>query len=653
MTRHSILSLACAIAALCATAASPARAAERPYPITEQREPCASYEPQKRPMFGDTHVHTGYSLDARAQDNRSTPRDAYAFAKGTPLGLAPYMLDGTPMRTAALARPLDFAVVTDHSEALGEVRACYDPANPGYDSDMCEAYRNLGGIARSIMLSKVLIERGRFRFCGEDAKHCRDAHTSAWRDIQQAAEEAYDRSAQCAFTSFVGYEYTASSDAGINLHRNVVFRNEKVTDSAISWTDTGSASKLWERLQAECLDGMPGCDVLTIPHNSNLSSNGLMFASGTLRSKADAEVPITAADARARARFEPLVEIMQHKGDSECLLGGDTTDEGCGFEKLPYNTFAGVRQSKNVWHHLPPQRSAMVREALKKGLAQEQRLGTNPFKYGIIASTDTHLGTPGLTEEYESFGHGGAGGTAGEGMGAMMGLPDELEYNPGGLAVVWAEENSRDAIFAGMLRKETYGTSGTRPVVRFFGGYGFDEALCASDDLVERGYAEGVPMGGDLPARPSRSDAPTFVVSAMMDPGTKAHPGAPLDKVEIVKGWVDAKGATHERVLTVASGPGGASVDTATCRRQGGGASSLCSVWRDPEFDASERAFYYARVSETPSCRWSQYVCRAHAVDCAKPESIPMGLEACCSEDHDPIVRERAWTSPIWYTPAR
>ena len=231
------------------------------------------------------------------------------------------------MRRVALERPLDWAVVTDHAEALGEVRACYDPKSPAYDTDLCEAFRDVGGLARGILLGKLLIERERFRFCGEDAKVCWDAHRSAWRDIQEAAEEAYDRTPACSFTSFVGYEYTASSDAGTNLHRNVIFRNEKVTDTAISWTETGSAAKLWERLRSECLEGLPGCDVLTIPHNSNLSSNGLMFASGTLRGKVDANVPITADDARARARFEPLIEIMQHKGDSECLLGGDTTEE--------------------------------------------------------------------------------------------------------------------------------------------------------------------------------------------------------------------------------------------------------------------------------------------------------------------------------------
>ena len=292
-----------------------------------------------------------------------------------------------------------------------------------------------------------------------------------------------------------------------------------------------------------------------------------------------------------------------------------------------------------------------MRTALRRGIALDQQPGANPFKYGNVASTDTHLGTPGLTEEFESFGHGGAGATAGEGM--PLGLPDNLEFNPGGLAVAWAEENSRDAIFAALRRKETYGTSGTRPVVRFFGGWSYPDDLCAGDDLVERGYAEGVPMGGDLPSRPADAKAPVFAVSAMMDPGTRAHPGTPLDRAQVVKGWVDAGGATHERVIDVASGPGGASVDTRTCERKGGGARSLCQVWRDPDFDPKARAFYYARVLESPSCRWSQYVCLANGVDCADPATVRPGLEPCCSPEHDPVVRERAWTSPIWYGPGR
>ena len=257
----------------------------------------------------------------------------------------------------------------------------------------------------------------------------------------------------------------------------------------------GSAFRLWETLQRECVEALPGCDVLTIPHNSNLSGPGLMFETATLQSQDDAGKPVTPEEARMRQRWEPLAEIMQHKGDSECLLGGDTTDEACGFEKLPSSTFQGVGAFKRPNAPAPDGRG-MVRDALKKGLVLETKLGVNPLKYGLIASTDTHLGTPGLVQEDEGKGHGGAGSRT------RQGLPDDLEFNPGGLAVLWAEENTRDALFAAMQRREAYGTSGTRPVVRFFGGWEFAEELCDDADFVERGYAGGVPMGGDLPKAP-------------------------------------------------------------------------------------------------------------------------------------------------------
>jgi hypothetical protein len=373
-----------------------------------------------------------------------------------------------------------------------------------------------------------------------------------------------------------------------------------------------------------------------------------MFESAKLVREADAALPVYAAEARLRQRWEPLVEIMQHKGDSECLLGGGTSDEECGFEKLPYNSFAGVR---GRWRDLPaamitPTRNTMVREALKQGLRHEQALGVNPLKYGIVASTDTHLGTPGLTAEDASKGHGGAGIQGG----IAPGLPDDIEFNPGGLAVLWAEENSRDSLFAAMRRREAYGTSGTRPVVRFFGGWGYGDDLCGSADFAARGYAGGAPMGGDLPPRPADADAPRFAVSALKDTGTRQSPGTPLQRVQIVKGWI-AGDTTHERVYDVAGGANGASVDAASCETQGDGAAQLCAVWRDPDFDPAERAFYYARVLENPTCRWSQRLCVAAGVRCGDSSTVSPGFEPCCAPDHVPAVQERAWTSPIWYTP--
>ncbi|HIF97780.1 MAG TPA: DUF3604 domain-containing protein [Myxococcales bacterium] len=640
-----VLSLACSGF----SAAEETKGQAPPYAVTEEREACANHDPLRRPFFGDTHVHTTYSFDANSQDTRNSPRDAYRLAKGEKVGLQPYDAEGNALRSAQLRRPLDFTAVTDHAEMLGEIRICRDESLPGSDSDFCWTYRLNPINGFGPMAFRNLLLRDRFQFCGEDGEICRDQAMVVWRDIQAAAEEAYDRSAECSFTSFVGYEWTASVGNGLNLHRNVIFRNERVPDLPPSWVETPSAYNLWEHLQRGCVDGVEGCDVLTIPHNSNLSGPGLMFASAKVRTLGDLDMPVDREEASLRQRWEPLVEIMQHKGDSECLLGGETTDEACGFEKVPYNSFAGVGRiategSLVLGPSLQPDKRGMVREALKKGLVIQGQVGENPLKYGIVASTDTHLGTPGLTIEDEAKGHGGAGARN------AAGLPDDLEFNPGGLAVIWAEENSRDAIFAGMQRREAYGTSGTRPVVRFFGGWDYPAELCEGTGLAAAGYRGGVPMGGDLSKPSEGSGAPHFIVSALQDPGTPQVAGTPLQRVQVVKGWVK-DGEAHEKVYDVAGGENGASVDTATCERSGAGARSLCAVWVDPEFDSGESAFYYARVLENPTCRWSQKICVDAKVSCDDPSTITAGLEGCCSQAHVRTVQERAWTSPIWYTP--
>ena len=636
--------------------ATPIGAAERSFEITETREPCADYQPLRKPLFGDTHVHTSYSFDAATQNTRGTPADAYRFAKGETIGLQPYDAKGKALRSEKIDRPLDWTAVSDHSEMLGEVRSCLTKGELGYDSDACWFMRNLGPMAM-LFGARVLLARERFQFCGENGELCATTHADVWRDIQKAAEDAYDRSSKCEFTSMVAYEWTASVGNGENLHRNVIFRNERVPSHAMSWVDTPSAYHLWLGLEKSCVSAGTGCDVLTIPHNSNISGDGLMFASGKLRSGADKDVEVDAQEARMRQRYEPLVEIMQHKGDSECLITGDTTDEACGFEKLAYDSFAGVARiaQLNIGDGTTPKpkRSAFVREALKKGLAQEAELGVNSLKFGIIASTDTHLAAPGLTMEYDSKGHGGAGQNASNAM--PVGLPDNIEFNPGGLAVAWSEENSRDSIFSALTRKETYGTSGTRPVVRFFGGWEYGEDLCGAADFAEQGYAGGVPMGGDLAAPPEGAEAPSFAVWAMQDPGTSAHPGTPLQRIQIVKGWNDRNmlgiKTLKEKVYDVAGADNGASVDTKTCEATHAGSESLCSVWRDPDFDAKERAFYYVRVLEDPTCRWSQVLCNQAGVICSEPDTVTRGFEGCCTEDHRPTLQERAWTSPIWYTP--
>jgi hypothetical protein len=348
--------------ALLAGSAITAGAQELPFRVSEEREACASHDPLRRPFFGDTHVHTTYSLDANTQGTRNRPDDAYRFARGAAVGIQPHDREGNALRTVKLRRPLDFSAVTDHSESLGETRICRSEGAPGYDSDICWSYRVTGPGAIYFMLTRLMVARERFdSICGEDGKRCREEASAVWRDIQAAAERAYDRSSACSFTSFVGYEWTGSIDAGANIHRNVIFRNEKVPALPASWLDTPSAAKLWDRLERDCIQGLPGCDALTIPHNSNLSGPGLMFQSARLTGVADADQAVTREEALLRQRWEPLVEIMQHKGDSECLLGQDTTDEACDFEKLPYESFTGVPRFAASGQPTPVHRRAMDR----------------------------------------------------------------------------------------------------------------------------------------------------------------------------------------------------------------------------------------------------------------------------------------------------
>lgn len=594
---------------------------------------CTSFNPLREPFFGDTHVHTRLSLDANLQGNRLSPTDAYRFARGEEVGIQPYDADGQPLRSLRLSRPLDFVALSDHAEFLGVVESCVDASAAGFDSDTCRDYRDAPDAAFIRLNLNLAAPQGsafRPRPCDPDEGGCPDAELAAWREVQDAAEAAYDRADTCRFTSFVAYEWSGSPGT-LNLHRNVIFRNHVVPARATSYFDESQEQGLWRKLHGDCLDGDGACDVLTIPHNSNLSS-GLMFETVD-----ESGQPFDAAYARTRQELEPLVEIFQHKGDSECLPGTPAGDELCDFEKLPYVSLSAANLGGAAQQPYP---TDFVRHALGEGMRLGQSLGHNPFQYGIIASTDTHLGTPGAVEEDRFVGHGGAGLTVRDVL--PPGLPDRAWFNPGGLAVVWAEENSREALFLAMRRREAYGTSGTRIVLRLFGGWGYDDDLCSRSDMIEAGYAGGVPMGGVLGA--AESEAPRFFVSAMRD-----ALGMPLSHVQIVKGWVEA-GEPRWQVFDVAGDPdSGADVDAATCLPTGEGADSLCDVWTDPSFDPSVPALYYARVLENPSCRWHAYICNANGVDCANAATVTEGFEGCC--EWDAKQRERAWSSPIWFTP--
>ncbi len=648
-------------------------AAEPSFERSEDREPCATHDPSRRPLFGDLHVHTSYSFDSYISSQRNEPAAAYRYARGEPITLPDE--DGNQTVSARIQRPLDFAAVTDHAEYLGAIDVCTtDPWRLGYWWPHCIMTRASNFWVQLIAASwwmKVGITEGegRTRSFACTLSDCDAAGAETWRRIQEAAEAAYDRTSSCTFTSFVGYEYTDSPDS-FNMHRNVIFRNERVTPMPISTYETGSMgfARLWELLRAQCIDAGDGCDVLAIPHNSNLAG-GLMFRD-----------PATAREADDRLFFEPLVELIQHKGASECRfdrlagIGAGTEDELCNFEQVVADNLSmlgsvhgEVRTEKAA--PVPIERFArrnMIRNVLEDGLALGRKTGTNPFQMGFIGSTDTHSATPGAAEEDNYVGH------LGRRDAGYRNVQDHFFSNPGGHAVVWAEENSRDAIFAALRRKETYATSGTRPVVRFFAGFGLAPDLCEAPDLIERAYAAGTPMGGRLVGDPG-GDAPRFLVSALKDAGLPDHPGVDLQRAQIVKGWVDADGETHERVFDVAGDPeNGAWVDTQTCAPTGSGAANLCAVWEDPGFDPSQPAFYYLRVLENPTCRWSTLHCQAAGVnpfanDCdaqadrATARAQERGAQGdvygkCCLREAEepfyaPVIQERAWTSPIWYEP--
>ncbi|MCA9771573.1 MAG: DUF3604 domain-containing protein, partial [Myxococcales bacterium] len=565
--------------------------------VTETREPCAAFNPLRNVYFGDTHVHTALSLDAGTQGTRLRPDDAYRFAKGERVGIQPHDAEGNPLRTLQLSRPLDWAMVSDHAEWLGELHICATPGLEGYDSATCGLLRDDPATAFFILNAALACEPdnvGRFTdICGEDGARCVQETSTLWKEIQDAAEAAYDRTSACAFTAFVGYEWSGSPSTE-NLHRNVVFRNAQVPAIPTSYFDEPYPEGLWDALDRDCLDAGTGCDVLTIPHNSNLGS-GRMFAPFDRNGD-----PFTRAYAERRAGFEPLVEIYQHKGDSECLPGAGVADELCRFEKLPFDNL-GASNLGEAFYQLPTQID-FVRDALKRGLLFGETLGANPFRYGIIASTDTHIGTPGAVNERTFPGHGGAGKPSRDAL--PVGLVDIVGFSPGGLAAAWAEENSRDAIFEAFRRRETYGTSGPRMTVRFFGGWNYPANLCARGDFVRAGYRGGVPMGADLEAEEDK--APAFLVWAMRDPSA-----AWLQRVQIVKGWVE-NGELKSRTFDVVCSDGikpdrktgmcrdnSAKVDMTTCKPVAGtGAAQLAATWSDPTFDAGKRAVYYVRVLE-------------------------------------------------------
>ena len=577
-----------------------------PY-LAEDRMPCDVHVQNRIPLFGDLHVHTALSLDANTQGTLNTPDDAYRYAKGQSLYLQPYSSDGTSSRRSRLNKPLDFAAVTDHAELLGEVRMCLDDKSSKYSSLQCKAYRNFPKLSYFYMNAKASMGKP-LGFCGESREFCLDAAQAPWQETIQAAEKHYDRTSNCKFTSFVGYEWTGAAYSGNNLHRNIIFNNSNVPMEPVSFYEAPTRKELWNLLDQTCSEN---CDYVVIPHNSNLS-NGYMF-----------EEP-DQDEMLIQSTKEPLVEIFQHKGSSECNV--DLNDPLCNFEQLPYKDFRSKFQ--NDLSSSPD--SSFVREALGKGLLSQDRQSINPLKFGVIASTDTHLGTPGAVDESSFQGHGGAGKSFRSSI--PEGLPDDIEFNPGGLAVAWAEENSRSAIFDAFQRKEVYGTSGPRFIVRFFVGDNLDKNLCNNPDNISYAYANATPMGGTITS--DSLSQPSIFISASADSSIKDQF---IEKLQVVKGVVrngELLTTVHDVGVTNAQ----SKLDIANCEVTGSGEKAMCSVWNDPNFNSSENAYYYVRVVANKSCRWSHNLCLQNPEYC----------EADSDASIPKVIQERAWTSPVW-----
>ena len=637
---------------------------------TEDREPCSDYSDTRQALFGDLHVHSAYSFDAVANSLETYPDDAHRFAKGDAIPFFPLDDEGNPVGTIRLQRPLDFVSVTDHGEFLGERALCRTTTSPKYNSVFCHGYRS-SERQGLLMLGTIVNMEEPHRvpaLCGEDGSLCIEWAKGPWQEMITAAENAYDRSSRCEFTSFIGYEYTGTPGLA-NIHRNVIFRNSVVPEVPVTYIEAPRDQLLWEKLNQSCPES-DGCSWVTIPHNSNLS-NGRMFT--PLGGHHDHDEVTDDDDKRqhaeARLANEPVIEIFQHKGNSECINGlaaiyGEP-DELCDVEAV--RRFGQTRTITRIGHvagQVQPvtvevttaecaagtggdgmlgggcvHETDFLRSNLLTGLADERELGINSAKLGVIASTDTHSSTPGATDEQNYGGHVSREATSQERLQRGL-LTTGIEGNPGGLAGVWAVENSRDAIFEALERKEVFGTSGPRIEPRFFASWDYSSNLCDSDDRLELAYSGGVPMGADLTGEPDAA-GPVFLAMARAD----TIESAPLQQLQVVKGWLDDEGRKHYKVYTIAGTPdNGAGVDLTTGERYGDGHQELCTVFRDPDFDPNEPAYYYLRAVENPSPRWS-------LMDCLRIDESER--PAVCDADSDipKVIQEMAWSSPIWYRP--
>ena len=575
---------------------------------------CATYMHaiERYAYFGDLHVHTRFSMDAFAFGTRATPDDAYRFARGAeirhPEGYA-----------VQLDQPLDFYAVTDHAEYLGGLTTLSNPNHP-----LHRTATQLG-----ILDESTVVERGRTHpdassFVVENItqREVRDA----WRHVVDAAQRHYEPG---EFTTFIGYEYTSFRDAG-NLHRNVIFGSDQVPIDIFGRLDSFNPEDLWRWMDEQRGQGMR---LLSIPHNSN-GSDGWMFQDV----KWDGS-PIDTEYASLRIRNEPLVEVTQVKGTSETHPFLSPNDEWADFEIFPYRVASWLKSRP---------RGSYVRDAYLTGLQVERRTGVNPYRFGVVGASDTHNGGSRFDERTYAGKVGmldavperrGSVPVRVEGTVPAYRQVYRTHYGASGLTGVWADGNTREAIFTAFTRKETFATSGPRIRIRMFAGHDFPNDLITRADYARVAYARGIPQGGVLRRRRT---APELLVVAVRDPNA-----APLQRLQIVKGWLE-NGSKRERVYDVACSDGDevdldtnrcpdneAAVDISTCEiSQNSGAAQLSAIWEDPDYDYAHPSFYYARVVENPTCRWSTW-------DAIRAGVAPRG-------GHPTTIQERAWTSPIW-----
>ena len=600
--------------------------------------------------FGDLHVHTDYSFDAYAFGTVATPYDAYRYAQGEAIA-HPAGFD------VQLQQPLDFYAVTDHAMFLGAVKAAADTSTDFSKLAHVQDLHNINApenlnleslpqriTAFSTFLPETL--RG-IAGGGIDVDMVNQISRDAWADIVRAAQ-THNRPGE--FTTFVAYEFTSSSDDRGNLHRNVIFRDaDKLPAMPFSRFHSQNPEGLWD-----WMDGLrtEGIEALAIPHNSN-GSNGQMF-----KMQDWAGNPLDENYAQQRIRNEPLVELTQIKGTSETHPSLSDNDEWANFEIMPYRVATMLASEP---------KGSYARHALLNGLRLQDQGIANAYQFGFVGASDTHTGAASLEEE-NYFSKAGLLDAYGPRRGSVPLSPGDAEiikaagrvavkqidgkqyatgayetWGASGLTGVWAEENSRDAIYRAFRRKETFATSGPRIQVRFFAGYNFDDTILDQQDHLVRAYQDGVSMGSELQS--DGTNAPSFVAWASQDANS-----APLQRLQVIKGWT-VDGAHHEQVFDVACSEGatvdpqthrcpdnGATVNLTNCSiSTDKGAAELKAVWQDPAFEAGHRAFYYVRALENPSCRWSTW-------DAVKAGVTPRS-------DLQATIQERAWSSAIWYQP--